>query len=215
MIQETPVRESPVFPQPNPWKDMWFHPRATIRAIIERDSEDQVEVIAILLGISFFWWRASDILQFNVWGLVNALVVIGLGAIIGLVYILISGVLFILVGRLFGGVGAIKDGCAAIAWSAIPQIFTIPIPYLYVLLQRPPFADVYKMIWLGDGEAVLFGLMVALNLWGIILTIATFAEVHQFSIGKTIGVAIIISIPLGFLCFWCAMFLAVVFSPAI
>lgn len=212
MVEEIPV---PAPSHLNPWKEIWLQPRATIRAIIERDSAYQIEVISVLLGISFFWWRASDILQFDVWGLINLLVVVGMGAIIGSIYILIGGVVFTLVGRLFGGVGAIKEGCAAIAWSSIPQIFTIPIPYLLLLFQSSPFANTYEMISFEEAMVASFALILVFNLWGIILTVATFAEVHQFSIGKAVTIATIISIPLGFVCFWCAMVLAVVFSPAV
>ncbi len=191
----------------NPWLEIWYSPRRTIRRIITLDPKRDIYLLALLIGYSTWLDRAST--QgwgdgMPVWGILIAGLLVGfLGGIVSLG---IGGLITGFLGRLLGGDASNEEVTAALAWSQVPSIFGLIlwIPQLLLLggetfmssssrLEATPFLSLLLVPF--------FLIHLALGIWQIVLTVLTVAEVHRFSVWRSIGTLIlptlVIGIPLG------------------
>lgn len=199
MIQETPVLAPGTF---NPWKTMWLRPRATIRALVNHDPTQNVDRLAILIGI-------TQVVEQNSAGdgtFQSALVTLALAAVLGpvagLIGIRISGALSGWIGRKLGGTATNDEVRAAYAWSAVPRITALPLQILFLLIS-PFFSSTNPAI--GLLLVGLGGVLTVLGLWELVLTVAALAEVNRFSIGRAIGTIVLPFVVIGGIAMLCAL----------
>jgi hypothetical protein len=199
MIQETPVLASGTF---NPWKTMWLRPRATIRSLVNHEPTQNVDRLAILMGITQVIERnnAGDGTFQSV--LVTLAMAALLGPVAGLIGIRISGAVSGWIGRKLGGMATNEEVRAAFAWSAVPRITALPLQILFLLI-LPFFSATNPAIGLllvGMG-----GVLTVLGLWEFILSVATLAEVHRFSIWRAIGTIFLPFVVIGGIALLCSL----------
>lgn len=199
MIQETPVLAPGTF---NPWKTIWFRPRATIRALVNHDPTQNVDRLAILIGI-------TQVVEQNSAGngtfqsaLVTLAIAAVLGPLLGLLGIRISGAVSGWIGRKLGGTATNDEVRAAFAWSAVPRIAALPLQILF-LLTLPFFSATNPAI--GLLLVGLGGVLTILGLWELVLTVATLAEVHRFSIWRAIGTIFLPFVVIGGIALLCTL----------
>jgi len=176
----------------NPWLRIWFYPRQTIRAIIDHDPKYGRNVLAILIGVFNFLEHASKQNLGNMlslaWIILLSLI---LGPVIGLLAIYVTGKYMRWVGSLLGGKSKEAEIRAVVAWAAIPDallmLIYIPIIAIYKenLFTSNWLIDDNLMLLISTSYAMIILGIIAL-IWKIILFVACFAEVHHFSILRSI-----------------------------
>jgi hypothetical protein len=203
MIQETPVRETPVLARGtfNPWKTMWLRPRATIRALVAHDPTKDVDRLAILMGITQVIEQNSVVDGTFQSVLVLLAIAAVVGPIGGLIGIRISGAVSGWIGRKLGGTATNDEVRAAYAWSAVPRITALPLQLFFLLIL--PFFSANPAI--GSLLVVLGVVLIVLGVWELVLTVATLAEVHRFSIGRAIGTLVLPFVVIGGIALLCSL----------
>lgn len=187
----------------NPWLEIWYQPRRTIRRIVTLDPKRDIYLLALLIGYASWLERAST--QglgdgMPVWGILIAGLLVGF--IGGIVSLGLGGLITGFVGRRLGGDASNEEATAALAWSQVPSIFGLIlwIPQI-ILLGNETFTSTPADT---SGLSLLLLpfllIQIALGIWQLILTVATVAEVHRFSVWRAIGTlllpALVIGVPL-------------------
>ena len=123
---------------PAPWHSIWFFPRQTIRRIILADPTYGVWILAMFVGVSKAFIRASA-MNLGDRAEITAIVIgcLVIGPLAGLLMVYVGGFLIQRAGMLFGSTSKASHVQAAIAWGSIP--------YIVILLQFVP-----TMCWLGQ-----------------------------------------------------------------
>ena len=183
---------------------IWFHPRATIRSIVETNPRRNIILLACISGI----YQTLDRLIKQGAGDSMGLIEIGLialiaGPIAGLFALFVGRFLFQLSGKIIGGKATGAEVRSALAWSSVPDsiLLLLFIPYI-AFLGREGFTSVEagaELTSLQAAVAVFYAFVVALPLviWKAFISVQCMAEVHQFAWWKgvltyVIGFAIVI-----------------------
>ena len=159
----------------NPWKEVWLHPRNTIKAILKYDPKYMVLPLAALAGI------ANNALDFeSMDAIVGGSSFIGsafVAALLGIVSLYISGFLLSLTGRWINGKANALKLRAAIAWAGVPVVTSLLlfIP-LFFALNSESFG-----ILSVSGIAFMI-----LGVWSLVLQVGMISEIQKFSIWKAI-----------------------------
>lgn len=170
----------------NPWKTIWYAPRAAIRSVIDYKPMMFAIVLAILVGVTNILDRAigKNLGEQMATPVVWLLILIG-GTISGIVsWIVFSGIMTV-IGKMFGGTAKFKEMAMAIGAAYIPSALTVIIYLLDVIfLGQKLFieADItmFQITWL-----LLSSFMtIILSFWTIFLMIKAIAEAHHFSSWK-------------------------------
>lgn len=200
MVQETPTIPQPKF---NPWLEIWYRPRTTIRQIVQFDVRRGVFLLAILAGYSHYLQRAS----FQALGDSQSfMAVIGSGVIQGVVGGIISlavstfGVS--LIAKRLGGEAETDATMAALAWGQAPVIFTLGLWVLRIAIYQD---DVFRSrIMIIEEYPSLSLLFIPLMVAGILivlgqftLTVLILAEVNRFSVWRSVGTLLITIVVVG------------------
>lgn len=114
---------------PNPLQTMWFHPRETIRWIIDNNPNRHVFVLALASGIAAYLPQLTAIDMASSW---NWLAVPIAGSLYGLMGVYVMAPLLYWVGGWLGGLSSPVELRAVLAWSALPTIATL-IPKFLML----------------------------------------------------------------------------------
>lgn len=193
-MQESLIPEQRLPTIKSPYLSIWFHPRKTIRYILDTDPEKHVTLIAMLLGILTAFDKASDQALADTypgpfWSLIVLCVVIGL--LFGPIRLYIYAVVFKWVGSLFGGVATRQEMKTTFAWSFFPMLFALPIWFLIIrMLGRDLFSETGTLIDTNPLIAFIFLIcyvaLFLLNFWAVILLVINLSEAHRFSIWKGI-----------------------------
>lgn len=106
-----------------PWLKIWVQPHATIRAIVDSHTMRHVPLVAAHVGILNLLQQASN----RSWGDMLSVFVMLLitfidESVVGIVGVYISGALLRWTGSWFDGKATTDEVCAAVAWSALPNI---------------------------------------------------------------------------------------------
>jgi len=199
---------------PFPWLTIWVKPRQTIRRIIESDPKHQVVILAMLAGVSRALDRAAsrnagDALSLPV---ILAICVVA-GPIGGLPSLYIAGALLRWTGSWLGGKASSEEVRAAIAWSSVPMICTLPlwIPKL-VLYRNELFQSSMPRVQAIPLLALpLLGFVaieITVTIWAFVVLLKCLGEVHGFSAWRAL-----VALTLAFLIVFVPVFLlAVLFT---
>ena len=159
----------------NPWKEVWLHPRNTIKAILKYDPKYMVLPLAALAGI------ANNALDFEMMdGIIGGSSFIGsafVAAILGIVSLYISGFLLSLTGKWIKGKANALKLRAAIAWSGVPVVASL---VLFIPLFFALNSDLSGIIGLSSIVLIVLGL------WSLVLQVGMISEIQKFSIWKAI-----------------------------
>ena len=168
-----------------PWPllgDIWWKPRATIRAVVDRDpAYYQQELFWAVVILSSLAALPMELLALNFFA---NLLVYGLS-------VYATGWLVWLTGRPLGGEGRPQEICTAIVWSFVPTIGTLVV-------------DKALGLFLPPNDWVSIGLFLIGMFWSLKLILFTIAEIQRFSVWESIlnqllalGVMLVPLIPLA------------------
>ena len=159
----------------NPWKEVWLHPRDTIKAILKYDPKYMVLPLAALAGI------ANNALDFeSMDAIVGGSSFIGsvfVAALLGIVSLYVYGFLLNLTGKWIKGKANALKLRAAIAWSSVPVVSSLLlfIPLFFGLNNSAPGIVGISTIT-----------MIVLGVWSLVLYFSMLSEVQKFSVWKAI-----------------------------
>ncbi|GEM_PF-818698 len=171
----------PPTPPPNPWLAIWFHPRRTVRHILDTEPSYGVAFLAAMIGML---QSVTQILQTAKAGRVELNVttmgfaVFG-GFIVGLLALYLLGFIYRVSGHWFGGQGDSQDVRAAISWPQVPIFLSYLVWFILFYKESiglPELPVSENIIYLS--VATFF------SLWSFLLACHTVGEAHGFSAWK-------------------------------
>lgn len=174
----------------NPILSIWLNPRATLRRVLSESSEISIVLLALMSGYDSALSMSSlgnagdqlDITSILLGGIVSAIFLGGLFVYLGA--LILKGI-----GVFLDGTATLKEIRFALAWSAIPNLFSlvlflISIMYFGVELFRTNSmiieSNIYHTIWLFT--FVIVG--VVTFIWSKIILLICLSEVQGYSLWK-------------------------------
>ncbi|MDR3635796.1 MAG: YIP1 family protein [Isosphaeraceae bacterium] len=204
-----PDDDRPRWRPKNPWLTVWYSPRKTVRRILKKDREQGVMLLLFLYSINRFLSGFTIPPGLDQLTLVHIVFLALFASAIGVVLTyFIAAPIFAVAGRMFGGEGDSEDVRVAFAWSSVPSITVIVFQIgAMLILGRNMF-----LISNGGGSAIpmnheISATAIPLHLWSLVLFVAALAEVHRFSIAKSLGTIVIVFLGLIVLAVGLAFFL--------
>jgi hypothetical protein len=195
-------------PQPSPFISIWFHPRATIRRIVDTDPTRHVILLTVLAGIEGALNLASSQQVGNTWSLVTILAVCTIaGALWGVISLYAIAEIYHWLGNLGNATPATsKQVRAAIAWANVPNT---------------PLLLLWGLDLLTSGEKLFKGAVpistydpidTIVGIWSFILLLNTLSEVHRSSRWASCAVMLlsifVVAIPVILLSRWTDLWIA-------
>jgi hypothetical protein len=178
-------------------------PRATIRAIVDRDPRDRVIVLAVIGGVvgaiaAAVQFRSPEAFKIGAHSIPAisgaTLRKIRLGRIfaspvLALIFLYLDGALLRWSGGLLGGTAKPVEVRAVVGWSSVPSILTGLILIAFTLIDPPATMP--------SGPAATFAALIrewprlvlgaALGLYTFVISVKCLAEVHRFSAWRGLG----------------------------
>lgn len=170
----------------NPWFSIWVHPRKTIRALVEYNTNYRMITLCAIYGFQYI----LQIIQYLSLGQGSSLIFILLLALIfsipmGYIVFNVLSALYFWIGKLIKGKGSFKQIRAATYWSSVPMIVTCLIwIILMVLYGNSLFVAGYETKIVGGAAALSLGLgivQLVIGIWGLIIMLHALGEVQGFS----------------------------------
>jgi len=202
LAPEAPISRSGRSDTSSPFVTMWLHPGRTMRRISRIGAEFWGIPIAMLgsagsVLIGFDPRHAALAEAVGLSGIPAGLFVAGVVALGAAIGVLLYGWLVAATGSWLGGRAESHETRAAVGWSYLPLLLTVPFGAAILLLHGP--------VTLGPGSAPIesggslllaLGGMVQLlaGVWVLILTIGSVREVQGFRTGRTIANLVLASI---------------------
>jgi Yip1 domain len=184
----------------NPFLTIWTRPRATIRGIVDTNPFLHVIPLALVRGIVQTIDRAVQQNAGVALSLPTILALaVFLGPLGGLIGLFVGGWFTRTSGRWLGGSATPEQVRAAIAWSSVPDLATIPILMIQIgLFGREMFTLQKPTIWsdpLHGAILVVSGLLEAvLGIWSFVILLKCVGEVQGFSAWRALGSFILIGV---------------------
>jgi Yip1 domain len=184
----------------NPFVTIWTRPRATIRAIANTDTYRHIVPLAILAGIFRTLDGASERNAGDALPLAAILgIAVLLGPVAGLLGLFVGGWFLGLTGRWLGGRARPDQLRAAIAWSFVPVLVTIPISIIQLgffgrelFTRETPALDANPMLGL---LLLATGILKAvLGFWSVVILLKGVGEVQGFSAWKALASLLLITL---------------------
>lgn len=210
--------ESPAEPPPSepavfqPWREIWLHPRATIRRLVAFDPSYMVLPLAALAGVTEAFSRASSRNQGDhttLFGIILMAVVFG--ALGGLLSLWFGSHLIRWTGDWLGGRAPRDHLRTAIAWSSLPSVVALGLTVLeIVIFGKELFTTQTPRL---DSSATLSGLLflmglieLVLGVWSLVLLAKTVAEVQGYrsawrGLGNVVLAGLVVILPIMVLVF--------------
>ncbi|WP_404406022.1 YIP1 family protein [Jeotgalibacillus malaysiensis] len=188
----------------NPFLTVWFKPKSTTNYVIENKS---VKYSIILFIISSYTSTLNGLQEAGYIEGMSLLLVTGLilisGPVFGFIGFYIGSWLFTLVGKWMNGTGTLEDMRKAIAVTAIPNVFILPVLIIYILIYgemyfQAPAWNEFSSIPLG-ASLTLNVIMMTVGIWNIVITSKMIGVVHNFSSWRGFGVSLVIGVSLAIL----------------
>jgi hypothetical protein len=202
LAPEAPISRSGRSDTSSPFVTMWLHPGRAMRQISHIGAELWGIPIAmlgsagsVLIGIDPRHAALADAVGLS--GIPAGLFVAGLTALGAAIGVVIYGWLVAATGSWLGGRAESLETRAAVGWSYLPLLLTVPFGAAILLLHGPVTLDLNSAPIEGEGSVLLaLGSMVQLvaGVWALILTIGSVREVQGFRTGRTIANLVLASI---------------------
>jgi hypothetical protein len=156
-----------------PLQSIWLSPRETVRTLVAGDPTRGVIVLAWTVGLAWFLSamaaKADD--RFPLAFAIPLAIVVGPLLNFGLIFV--AALLTTGTGRVLGGVGKAVELRAALAWAQAPML-------LFLALWLVPAFGPHR--WRFPASLVELGVL----LWSEAVAVVLVAEVHRFSIFRSI-----------------------------
>ena len=178
-------------------------PRATIRAIVDRDPRDRVLAIVAIAGFvgalaaamqfrspSAFTIGTRPIPMFAPETMRKMrLAQIIASPLIAIIFLYIAGSILRWSGALFGGTAKAVEVRAALGWSRVPSILFALILIAFALIDPPAALNASDphAVWQLVRDWPRLALGAVLFLYGFVITLKCIAEVHRFSAWRALG----------------------------
>ena len=182
-----------------PLFSIWVEPRQTIRDIVSDDPARSVIGLAMVGGalqrLELAWFRAlSHPGSAGAYFPIRVVIGVAVGAFFGVIGIYFGAWLVRVPCRILGGVAALAEMRAALAWSSVPGITAASASILLVLfgvLSPPEFK--HGRVPVMTGSTVELGLLnFALTLWGFIVQMKCIGEVNRFSAWRAFAAVVLL-----------------------
>lgn len=195
----------------SPYVGICIHPRATIRAIVDRDPYDRVIALVLILAVVGAVTNAIHGYSYNptaftiankpipvmaphashvmrLWGLV-------VWPLLAVPFLYLNGALLRWSGSLLGGTAKAMEVRAAIAWSSVLGIGIVLIDFVLSFLvtpSQPPVSPSMSAL-LASWRPMWPLLIIQLPLWFWywIVRLKSLGEVHRFSAWRALGASLI------------------------
>lgn len=171
----------------NPWFSIWFHPRRTVRALVEADPGYRTLFIAVTLGAS---QGAISVTQNPALPQIPSIPLLSigilLGALFGILFLYYFGGLYRWMGSWLGGTANGVSVRTALAWAEVPIFANVAVwGILYLGTQRG---------WVSFISSGLGNLAASLVFpaWSFVLVCHTVGEVHGFSAWRGLLTSILV-----------------------
>jgi len=181
----------------NPFLSIWTQPRATIRGIVDTDPTRNVIALAATgpaLSSLLRQWSAAmngTANQSVLWPLFVAFNVAS-RAVLGILLLYVSGVVFRWSGALLGGTASRTEVRTALAWSQVPGI-VVAIVLMLALFAGVPMPKVLpgQLPQIDPAFYKVLVVVVPLAIWGFFIGLKCLGEVHRFSSWRALGAILI------------------------
>ncbi|RAZ69206.1 YIP1 family protein [Planococcus maitriensis] len=191
------MNEPTAYAELNPFTAIWTRPRETVRYVIEEKTTRFIVILLILAGFTGGLSGASSEEQlFPAVAVIFGSLVLGpLAAAAGIG--IISGI-YILLGKLFGGVGTYAEMFRAVVTSSIPQIWLLPMWLIWLLISPSTFyTEIEPSAAEPDtGLGMVIGLLLlaaafVVGIWTFVIQCKAVGEAQRFSAWKGFFVIVI------------------------
>lgn len=173
----------------SPWLTIWFHPRDTVRAILDTDPSRGVMLLYFLAGINYTITRgyrpdtAGDLLVLRI-----IIGVLFFGAIWGAVSYCIAATILQVACGILGGRGDTEEVRVAVAWSSVPMLgnmafWAVLIGMYGTEIFRASFGAAHG----GEALVMVYAANFILSVWSFVLLVAALAEAQEFSVLRALG----------------------------
>ena len=173
---------------------MWLRPAETMRQLLESGRARHVFALAAAVGVQNALWVAEQE-SLGDHGPASAIVLLGcaIGAVSGIVSLYITAGLLTWLGRRMGGDGNGRRLRAAVAWSAVPVVWTILlwIPKAAILGDRV-FRSPEPVTAGNPFLVAVYGLETAARLWPIVLLVICVAEAHRLPLRRALAAVAVV-----------------------
>jgi len=177
LVEEAPKADSP----DEPWLSMLVQPAATIRQIVDFDPQFYVMLLACLYGINSIMGAGIGDPNSKVSYVILLPVALIAGPIAGIIFISLASAAIRSSAQLFRGVASEHETQAALAWSLLPQIYTLPLTCAVAIAVAPDFNIAKTRLAVAAVLVFLVASLVA-QLWSFVLWLFAIAEVNQFTL---------------------------------
>ncbi|WP_211655290.1 Yip1 family protein [Planococcus alpniumensis] len=194
------MNEPTAYTELNPFTAIWTRPRETVRYVIEEKPTSFIVILLILTGFTGGLSGASSEEQiFPAVAVIFGSLLLGPLAVTAGIGI-VSGI-YILLGKLFGGVGTYSEMFRAVVTSSIPQIWLLPMWLIWLLTSPSTFyTEIEPSVAEPDtGLGMVIGLVllavtVVIGIWTFVIQCKGVGEAQRFSAWKGFFVIVIPSV---------------------
>jgi hypothetical protein len=185
----------------SPFLTIWTKPRATIRGIVNTNPAFRVLPIAIVSGVLDALQLESLALAGNQLTLpIILLIAVLVGPPLGLIFLYAGAWIVAMSCRLLGGQADSREVRAALAWSSVPLLATIPLwIFRLALLGRELFT--FDKPSISARPALIYPLMATavpeliLSVWWMVVTVKALGEVQRFSAWRALSSMLLLLAP--------------------
>jgi hypothetical protein len=175
----------------NPAFGIWWHPRRTVRAVLNDDPRRHVFWLFMFAGVGQAFDNASGRNLGDGFSLGALLVIcLGVAPLIWVGFYWLLSHLVAWTGSFLGGQAKAEEIRAALAWSSLPIALTVPLWFVLVALTG-------KELFIADSDlftdepnlsqllpvVLASGAMLGMRLWSCILASQAIAEVQHYASG--------------------------------
>lgn len=170
----------------NPWLSIWVKPRKTIQTLINYDVNYRFIFLCMIFGFQYMLQIAQFLsLGRNIHLLIILLIALIFSIPIGYIMFNISSAFTFWVGKLIKGKGTFKQIRAASYWTSVPNIITILIWVILMMVHREHlFIAGYEKDVVGTAvnvNAIASVMQIILGAWMLVIFLHALGEVQKFS----------------------------------
>lgn len=171
---------------------MWTKPKATIRQIINTNTDSKLFVLSIIYGLPMMFYYAQSTSMGQSMSLFAILLLCLIGSlVIGYIGINLGAFLLFFTGKWIGGKATFKQVRASVAYSNVTNLVAIAIWLILMTLFRQSvfLSDFPYVSTLGDFAILMnsiFLIQLVVAVWSIVIFVASLSETQGFSNFKAV-----------------------------